>query len=67
MSKVYVPIMRALVVAALVAATATLMFVTVNTARATAHTAVIRAGRVTTPALPAMPEKPDTRLRFLNS
>jgi hypothetical protein len=34
MNGIYAPIMRALVVGALVLATATLMFVTVNTARA---------------------------------
>ena len=34
MSDIYAPVMRALVVGALVLATATLMFVTVNTARA---------------------------------
>ena len=36
MTGIYAPIMRALVVVALVLATATLMFVAVNTARATA-------------------------------
>jgi hypothetical protein len=35
MTGIYAPIMRALVVVALVLATATLMFVAVNTARAT--------------------------------
>jgi multisubunit Na+/H+ antiporter MnhC subunit len=34
MANIYAPVMRALVVVALVLATATLMFVTVNTARA---------------------------------
>jgi HAMP domain-containing protein len=49
--------MRALVVAALVLATAALMFVTVNTARATARLAMIRAGHSTIQAPPAMPDK----------
>ena len=35
MANIYAPVMRALVVVALVLATATLMFVAVNTARAT--------------------------------
>ena len=43
MSNIYAPVMRALVVGALVLATATLMFVTVNTARATARAALVRA------------------------
>ena len=37
MTHIYAPIMRALVVVALVLATATLMFVAVNTARAADH------------------------------
>ena len=40
MSTIYAPVMRALVVGALVLATATLMFVTVNMARATARAAL---------------------------
>ncbi|MFZ0066724.1 MAG: hypothetical protein WAK90_11195 [Pseudolabrys sp.] len=39
MTNIYAPLMRALVVVALVLATATLMFVAVNTARADAPTA----------------------------
>ncbi len=68
MSNIYAPIMRALVVGALVLATATLMFVTVNTARATARAALIRAGH-TTPAqqLPASPQQPAATAGLLNS
>ena len=40
MTHIYAPIMRALVVVALVLATATLMFVAVNTARAADHLAI---------------------------
>jgi hypothetical protein len=57
MSNIYAPVMRALVVGALVLATATLMFVTVNTARATARIAVIRAVHSTIPAAPAPAQK----------
>jgi hypothetical protein len=55
MNAIYAPIMRALVVGALVLATATLMFVTVNTARAGGRAALIRAGHtipVQTPPVP---------------
>ena len=57
MSSIYAPVVRALVVGALVLATATLMFVTVNTARATARSAVIRAVHSTVPAAPAPVQK----------
>jgi hypothetical protein len=68
MSDIYAPVMRALVVGALVLATATLMFVTVNTARATARAASIRAGH-TTPvqASPASPQLPAASAGLLNS
>jgi hypothetical protein len=68
MSNIYAPVMRALVVGALVLATATLMFVTVNTARATARAALVRTGH-TAPvqALPALPVRPDARAGLLNS
>ena len=42
MANIYAPVMRALVVVALVLATATLMFVAVNTARATGSPAIHR-------------------------
>jgi hypothetical protein len=68
MNAIYAPIMRALVVGALVLATATLMFVTLNTARATARAALIRAGH-TTPVqtAPASPEWPAAPSGLLNS
>ena len=68
MSDIYAPVMRVLVVGALVLATATLMFVTVNTARATARAALIRAGH-TTPvqALPVSPQRPAASAGLLNS
>jgi hypothetical protein len=66
MSDIYAPVMRALVVGALVLATATLMFVTVNTARAGA--AFIRAGHSTpVQALPVSPIRPATPSSLLNS
>jgi len=67
MSSIDAPVMRALVVAALVLATATLMFVTVNTARATARIALIRAGHLTFPATPAPPEKQIRKSPLLSS
>ena len=68
MNAIYVPIMRALVVGALVLATATLMFVTVNTARASARAALIRAGHTLPPQLlPALPEPPPAASGILNS
>ncbi len=68
MSDIYAPVMRALVVGALVLATATLMFVTVNTARAGARTAFIRAGHSTpVQALPVSPIRPATPASLLNS
>jgi hypothetical protein len=68
MSDIYAPVMRALVVGALVLATATLMFVTVNTARATARAALIGAGH-TAPvqASPASPQRPAASAGLLNS
>jgi hypothetical protein len=68
MNAIYAPVMRALVVGALVLATATLMFVTVNTARATARAALLRAGH-TMPlqASPASPERPLPTAGALNS
>jgi hypothetical protein len=68
MKDIYAPVMRALVVAALVLATATLMFVTVNTARASARAALLRAGR-TTPVYvaPASRGQDAAPLRQLNS
>jgi hypothetical protein len=68
MNGIYAPIMRALVVGALVLATATLMFVTVNTARAGARAALVRAGH-TTPVqgAPASPERPAAPIGLLNS
>jgi hypothetical protein len=68
MNAIYAPIMRVLVVGALVLATATLMFVTVNTARATARGALIRAGHATPVQLsPAFPQRPVAPAGFLNS
>jgi hypothetical protein len=68
MNDIYAPVMRVLVVAALVLATATLMFVTVNTARATARAALLRAGQPTpVQALPASPERPAASPGLLNS
>lgn len=68
MNDIYAPIMRALVVGALVLATATLMFVTVNTARAGARAALVCAGH-TAPVLapPASLERPVATPRLLNS
>jgi len=68
MSDIYAPVMRVLVVGALVLATATLMFVTVNTARATARAALTRAGH-TTPvqASPASQQRPAVSAGLLNS
>ncbi len=59
MNGIYAPVMRALVVGALVLATATLMFVTVNTARATVRATLIRVGHtIPVQALPARPQLP---------
>ena len=68
MNNIYAPVMRALVVGALVLAIATLMFVTLNTARATARAALIRAGY--TPSIqsaPVSPERPASPRGALNS
>ena len=68
MSDIYAPVMRALVVGALVLATATLMFVTVNTARAGARVLLVRAGHtMPVQALPAPPKQPAPAPRLLNS
>jgi hypothetical protein len=68
MKAIYAPIMRALVVGALVLATATLMFVTVNAARATARAALIRAGHAPPmQASPVLPERPAAPSGNLNS
>jgi hypothetical protein len=68
MSNIYAPVMRVLVVGALVLATATLMFVTVNTARATARAALIRAGHAApVQASPASPQRPADTAGLLNS
>lgn len=68
MNAIYAPIMRALVVGALVLATATLMFVTVNAARATARAALIRAGHASPiQAAPLLPERPAAPSGILNS
>jgi hypothetical protein len=68
MNAIYAPLMRALVVGALVLATATLMFVTVNTARATVRAALIRAGHtIPVQALPALPQLPAAPSDPLNS
>jgi hypothetical protein len=68
MNAIYAPIMRALVVGALVLATATLMFVTVNTARATARAALVRAGHAApTDAVPAVRGAEPVPARQLNS
>jgi len=68
MNDIYAPVMRALVVGALVLATATLMFVTFNTARANARAAMIRAGHGTpVQALPLVPTRPAVSPGPLNS
>ncbi len=68
MNDIYAPVMRVLVVAALVLATATLMFVTVNTARATARAALLRTGLpAPVQVLPASPERPAASPGLLNS
>lgn len=67
MSSIYAPMMRALVVAALVLATATLMFVTFNTARATGRAAMIRAAHPTIHVSPPVPEAPARRAVPLSS
>ncbi len=68
MNDIYAPVMRALVVGALVLATATLMFVTVNAARATARIALIRAGHATPVYVaPAVRGQEPALLRQLNS
>lgn len=68
MNAIYAPIMRALVVGALVLATATLMFVTVNTARATARAALVRAGHAAPmDAVPALRRPEPASARQLNS
>ncbi len=67
MNDIYAPIMRALVVGALVLATATLMFVTVNTARASARAALLRAGHPTIPAVSVPAEKQIRNLLLLSS
>ncbi len=59
MSDIYAPFMRALVVGALVLATATLMFVAVNTARAGVRAGLIRSGHsVPIQVSPAAPQRP---------
>ena len=67
MRDIYAPIMRALVVAALVLATATLMFVTINTARATIGTASGSAGQAMPTIAPAPGGRETPALRELNS
>ena len=68
MSDIYAPVMRALVVGALVLATATLMFVTVNAARATARVVLIRTGHATPVYVaPALRRQETAPLRQLNS
>jgi len=67
MSGIYAPVMRALVVAALVLATATLMFVTVNIARASARMAAVRSEYRAVRVIPAVPDRPAARHGFLSS
>ena len=68
MNDIYAPVMRVLVVGALVLATATLMFVTFNTARANARAAMTRAGHgMPVQALPVAPERPAASPGSLNS
>jgi hypothetical protein len=68
MSDIYAPVVRAVVVGALVLATATLMFVTVNTARAGARAALIRPEHaMPAQAAPVLPAQPAAPSGLLNS
>jgi hypothetical protein len=67
MAATYIPLMRVLVVAALVLATAALIVVTINSARAAARFALTRPGHSAVRLMPVAPPRPAPRAHLLSS